>query len=31
MPPLFVTSGNTGEGREEVLRFVAATNVLYPD
>ena len=23
MPPLFVTSGNTGEGREEVLRFIA--------
>ena len=31
MPPLFVTSGYKGEGREEVLRFVAATNVLYPD
>ena len=29
MPPLFVTSGNTGEGREEVLRFIASTNRLY--
>jgi GTP-binding protein len=29
MPPLFVTSGNTGEGREEVLRFIASTNGLY--
>jgi hypothetical protein len=29
MPPVFVTSGNTGEGREEVLRFIASTNGLY--
>ncbi len=29
MPPVFVTSGNTGEGREEVLRFIATTNGLY--
>ena len=29
MPPVFVTSGNTSEGREEVLRFIASTNGLY--
>ena len=29
MPPVFVTSGNTGEGREEVLRFISSTNGLY--
>ena len=29
MPPVFVTSGNTGEGREELLRFVAQTNALF--
>ena len=29
MPPTFVTSGNTSEGREEVLRFIASTNSLY--
>ena len=29
MPPVFVTSGNTAEGREEVLRFIASTNGLY--
>lgn len=29
MPPVFVTSGNTSEGREEVLRFIASTNDLY--
>ena len=29
MPPVFVTSSNSSEGREEVLRFVAQTNGLY--
>ena len=29
MPPVFVTSGNTSEGREAVLRFIASTNGLY--
>ena len=29
MPPTFVTSGSTGEGREEILRFVSQTNGLF--
>lgn len=29
MPPVFVTSAKTGEGREEMLRFISATNGLY--
>ena len=29
MPPLFVTSGSTSEGREEVLRFISSTNGLF--
>jgi GTP-binding protein len=32
MPPVFVTSAETGEGREEILQLIAATNERYhPD
>ena len=29
MPPTFVTSGSTGQGREDVLRFIHQTNGLF--
>ena len=29
MPPVYVTSSEKGEGREELLRFIEQTNALY--
>ena len=29
MPPVYVTSAEKGEGREEVLRFIEQTNALF--
>jgi hypothetical protein len=29
MPPVYVTSAEKGEGRDEVLRFIEQTNALF--
>jgi len=29
MPPVYITSAEKGDGREELLRFIEQTNALY--